>query len=379
MVSCCAEATFLTGSPGNFITLQENKSKHKNKSSLVVWSAACIVEDILKVDAWMKNGDMLVLEGCSFPSISSFLSRATRCSYAREAHLETKFGVTNARYGILRCSSLRAKRKIYDAFLFHDEVDLLVLRLHHLASTVDKFILVEGSETFSGSAKNSTFERMKQDARIAPFLPKIIHVIAPPCSNVKNEWSREHHQRNFALTGIPPGASAQDIFMLSDVDELPRLEAIEKLVQAKEVEMVHFSSTLFYYDFHHLLEYHEHWLQPAAAPLSTMATRTPQQLRDARVFRSDNHSGECGMAHELLWRSPRDPAKDSVVLPCGIPPQGRLDRGDCGRCAERRGRARPRGRAHFIPAYLLGPSPGAEPSARAAAAARVGGTSLRVP
>ena len=40
--------------------------------------------------------------------------------------------------------------KIYDCFIFNDELDLLELRLKFLEDTVDYFVLVESERTLSG-------------------------------------------------------------------------------------------------------------------------------------------------------------------------------------------------------------------------------------
>ena len=47
--------------------------------------------------------------------------------------------------------------KIYDCFIFNNEVELLELRLNILNDVVDKFVIVEGNFTFSGTKKESNF------------------------------------------------------------------------------------------------------------------------------------------------------------------------------------------------------------------------------
>ena len=41
--------------------------------------------------------------------------------------------------------------RVYDAFLFFNELDLLEIRLKTLEDVVDQFVLVEGPETFRGN------------------------------------------------------------------------------------------------------------------------------------------------------------------------------------------------------------------------------------
>ena len=44
--------------------------------------------------------------------------------------------------------------KIYDTFIFSNELDLLDLRLNTFNDYVDKFVIVESNITFSGKPKN---------------------------------------------------------------------------------------------------------------------------------------------------------------------------------------------------------------------------------
>ena len=47
--------------------------------------------------------------------------------------------------------------KIFDCFIFNNEVELLEIRLNILNDVVDKFVIVEGKSTFSGKKKDSSF------------------------------------------------------------------------------------------------------------------------------------------------------------------------------------------------------------------------------
>jgi beta-1,4-mannosyl-glycoprotein beta-1,4-N-acetylglucosaminyltransferase len=64
--------------------------------------------------------------------------------------------------------------KIYDGFLFFNELDLLEIRLNVLNDVVDYFILVEASVTHQGTPKSFIFEENKN--RFSKFLDKIIHI-----------------------------------------------------------------------------------------------------------------------------------------------------------------------------------------------------------
>jgi len=62
---------------------------------------------------------------------------------------------------------------IVDCFLFFQELNILEIRLEYLYDTVDKFIIVEASESFSGKKKEFLFE--KNITRFEKYLDKIFY------------------------------------------------------------------------------------------------------------------------------------------------------------------------------------------------------------
>ena len=128
------------------------------------------------------------------------------------------------------CISTSVYGKIYDAFTFFNELELLAIRLEELDSIVDHFVLVEGTLTFTGAPKPLYFFENRH--RFEPYLHKIIHVVVDDFPIVDNRlplreqpWVREAHQRNALLRGLT-SATDKDIVMITDVDEIPRKEAI---------------------------------------------------------------------------------------------------------------------------------------------------------
>jgi len=135
---------------------------------------------------------------------------------------------------LLATSSLFGK--VYDTFIFFNEVELLKIRLEELDPVVDYFVLVEGTLTFSGQPKPLYFEENK--ALFEPYLDKIIHIVVddypPPLRDpVRSAWNREHHQRNAILRGLH-NASPDDLVFVSDVDEIPRATTIERVRKDKK-------------------------------------------------------------------------------------------------------------------------------------------------
>ena len=118
---------------------------------------------------------------------------------------------------------------IYDCFSFFNELDLLEIRLNTLDKVVDKFVLVEAPWTHTGHKKPLYFEENKQ--RFAPFLNKIIHIVAsdPPTSPTaterENAWIRENWQRNQIARGLTD-AKPEDVLIIADLDEIPKPKTI---------------------------------------------------------------------------------------------------------------------------------------------------------
>ncbi len=120
-------------------------------------------------------------------------------------------------------------RRVYDCFTFFNELDLLELRLNELYEKVDFFVLAEAPVTFQGHAKELFYSASRQ--RFAGFADKIIHVVIGDMPESQNAWDREHFQRNALRRGLS-GATAEDMIIISDADEIIRPTSIESLKAA---------------------------------------------------------------------------------------------------------------------------------------------------
>lgn len=124
---------------------------------------------------------------------------------------------------------LPAGIKLWDCFLFNDELDLLDIRLHHLSDYVDHFVLVESTHTFQGRQKPLYYAQNIQ--RFRDFASRIVHVVIAgfPRTQVDGDycvhpWTNEFYSRE-AMRGAlrQCRAAAHDLVMLSDCDEIPDL------------------------------------------------------------------------------------------------------------------------------------------------------------
>ena len=115
---------------------------------------------------------------------------------------------------------------VFDLFPYNGEIEKLRIKLHEMGPWVDRFVIVEAAETFTGRPKPIRFP--DQTAEIQEFLPKIIHVVVPHFpEHAVSAWAREYHQRDQAVAALRDVCSPDDLVLLSDVDEVVDRRAIE--------------------------------------------------------------------------------------------------------------------------------------------------------
>lgn len=152
---------------------------------------------------------------------------------------------------------------IIDSFIFYNEIDLLEARLYELFDVVDYFIIVEGTKTHTGLDKNLYFK--ENINKFEKYLSKIIHLIANDFPITNNAWDREKYQRDYIDIGFKSlNLSADDIVMISDVDEIISSDLIKK-IKSHEIDILDdniysLEMILYYYS----LEYstHRKWQHP---------------------------------------------------------------------------------------------------------------------
>lgn len=129
--------------------------------------------------------------------------------------------------------------KIYDAFLFFNELELLHIRLDLLYDKVDHFIISECDTTFKGDPKPFYYEENKH--LFEKYQNKIIHVKNINTSNIDDipdhirnsavvdygapHWCREWLQREYVKRGMSD-CSDDDIIIFGDLDEIPNPDFI---------------------------------------------------------------------------------------------------------------------------------------------------------
>lgn len=119
---------------------------------------------------------------------------------------------------------------VYDIITFNGEVEMLEIRMQILASYVDKFVIVEATETFSRQPKELTYKpeiyKQWQDKIIYhvidDFTDEKVLEMARNSSNTGNgeiHWVYEFYQKEKIKDALI-GLNDEDICFVSDVDEI---------------------------------------------------------------------------------------------------------------------------------------------------------------
>lgn len=118
---------------------------------------------------------------------------------------------------------------IYDCFTFYNEWDILDLRMHEVGPVVDRTLIVMGSETFQGDVIPDAHDNA---FRILESYENVSVCTFNMWDRRWSPWEREYAQRN-QLTKMLEirDADPNDIVLLSDVDEIPRRENLQSLVE----------------------------------------------------------------------------------------------------------------------------------------------------
>ena len=135
------------------------------------------------------------------------------------------------------------KNKIVDSFSYNGEIKVLKLRLKELYESVDKFVIVEFTTTFSGKQKELTYPLHKHLIE-QKYLDKIKYIVYE--NTGKDNWDREYKQKNSIFyEGLDKlDLKDDDYIIYSDVDEIPNIEDI-KIVISNSKDCMRFRSHWF--------------------------------------------------------------------------------------------------------------------------------------
>jgi hypothetical protein len=169
--------------------------------------------------------------------------------------------------------------KIYDCFIFNNELDLLEVRLRETFDKVDRYVIVESNITFTGQPKPMHLHDNWQ--RFLPWADKITLLQAQGVHADNSAWANEARSRESLAPGIAD-ADAEDYVLLSDADELFRASTFDLMRQhnksAYGFRLPYFTFKLNYLQ---LRPYPRPWW-PAGSAVRKNQLTTFESLRNSR-------------------------------------------------------------------------------------------------
>ncbi|KAJ0436136.1 putative beta-1,4-mannosyl-glycoprotein 4-beta-N-acetylglucosaminyltransferase [Helianthus annuus] len=147
-------------------------------------------------------------------------------------------------------------RRVFDAVLFSNEVDLLTVRWHELYPYVTEFVLLESNSTFTGIPKPLVFSSHRD--RFFKFVePRLTYGMIPGrFQKGENPFVEEAYQR-LALDYLikKAGIEDDDLLIMSDVDEIPSRHTINLLRWCDDIPpALHLRLKNYLYSFEFLLD-----------------------------------------------------------------------------------------------------------------------------
>jgi hypothetical protein len=163
--------------------------------------------------------------------------------------------------------------KIYDAFIFFNELETLEIRLNILEPYVDFFVIVECTKTFSGKSKPLYFK--ENASRFSKFSSKIVHFVIDDAPEGDNFWEREIYQRESIKKSLAR-AQADDFCFVSDVDEIWNPDII---IDYRKGVIYKFVQKMYVYYLNNRSS--EKWAGTFAAKYAVIKDRSLNDMRNA--------------------------------------------------------------------------------------------------
>ncbi|CEO97804.1 Beta-1,4-mannosyl-glycoprotein beta-1,4-N-acetylglucosaminyltransferase [Plasmodiophora brassicae] len=141
--------------------------------------------------------------------------------------------------------------RVFDVFVFNMETHMLEIRLNELDAVVDKFVVIEAKCTFNRQPKSSLLADHLDSDEFRAFRAKIHYVLVDICNDdLEPGFPVEGAIRSHAIRETrQAGAVDGDLFIFSDLDELPRLDSIKLLRSCDFGPRIHLQLDNYRYSF----------------------------------------------------------------------------------------------------------------------------------
>ncbi|KAK4751291.1 hypothetical protein SAY87_004773 [Trapa incisa] len=141
-------------------------------------------------------------------------------------------------------------RRVFDAVLFNNEVDILTLRWNELYSYISQFVLLESNSTFTGIPKRLIFAENRDKFKFVE--PRLTYgMIRGRFKKGENPFVEEAYQR-VALDQLLKiaGIEDDDLLIMSDADEIPSAHTVNLLRWCDDIPpILHLQLRNYMYSF----------------------------------------------------------------------------------------------------------------------------------
>ncbi|GAA0152128.1 glycosyltransferase [Lithospermum erythrorhizon] len=150
-------------------------------------------------------------------------------------------------------------RRVYDAVIFNNEIDMLTIRWKELYPYITQFVLLESNSTFTGLPKPYFFAMNREQFSFVE--PRLTYAtVSGRFHKGENPFVEEAYERLALdkLLGIA-GIEDDDLLIMSDVDEIPSAHTINLLRWCDDIPPVlHLELKNYMYSFEFRRE-HKSW------------------------------------------------------------------------------------------------------------------------
>ncbi|XVF16330.1 hypothetical protein REPUB_Repub10bG0022100 [Reevesia pubescens] len=146
-------------------------------------------------------------------------------------------------------------RRVFDAVLFSNEIDILTLRWNELYPYITQFVLLESNSTFTSLPKPLLFARNRQQFK--SIEPRLTYgMIGGRFRKGENPFVEEAYQR-VALDQLLriAGIEDDDLLIMSDADEIPSAHTINLLRWCDDIPpVIHLQLRNYLYSFEYQVD-----------------------------------------------------------------------------------------------------------------------------
>lgn len=198
--------------------------------------------------------------------------------------------------------------KVFDAFPFFNELDVLEIRLHELDPVVDRFIILESKETYGGQPK--PLHLRENWDRFSKFHKKIeiltLPRLEPACTDRVSGRLREAYQRNQIWPALDTLASSEDVVIFSDCDEIPRGLAVDAYLLSGDRSIRRLKQNSYYYSVNNLVDYGHDFASRARLGSWAEVQKNCATMYDFRMYQKNTCTAiECGGWHFGYFGGPK--------------------------------------------------------------------------